>query len=88
MRKFNLQAFELTQKAYNGGYPLDNETARELNIGHGTTVLIIPTRKFVSLLKGAKNAATQKDPAEFIAAIQALIDEHDKFVVEVRPDGE
>ena len=79
-----LTTFEFTQRAENGGNPLDNETAHRLGIGHGTSLLVIPKCEFVALLKKAQLAAITNGRRDFAEEVEELIREHDQFVVEVR----
>ena len=46
-----MKAFETTQRAYDGGHPLVNETAARLDLGHGTPLLILGKRDLVAFLK-------------------------------------
>jgi len=51
-----INTIEFIQRSENGGAPLDNETAHNEKIGHGTPLILMPTRQFVALLKRAVEA--------------------------------
>jgi hypothetical protein len=77
--------FEMTQRAENGGSPLNNDTACDLDVGHGTPLILMPKRQYVALLKAASRAIFSGDQ-QFMDRLDAHINEHDSFVERVRPD--
>lgn len=82
-----LPIFELIQRAENGGSPLDNETAHDLGIGHGTPVVVMPMRKLIALLKRAKSTAgSVQIDYDLYNGIEEFLKANDQFVVEVEPD--
>ena len=82
-----LTTFEFTQRAENGGSPLDNETAHDLGVGHGTSLLVIPKREFVAFLKCVRDSAKSVQiHYGLLEDVEELLKEHDDFVFEVSPD--
>lgn len=78
---------EFIQRSENGGSPLDNETAHNIGIGHGTPMVMMPTREFVALLKESRESAIRGGPnSRFVKIVQGLINEFDKFAEEVKPE--
>lgn len=85
-KNINLPSFEFIQRAENGGHPMDNDTASELGMGHGTPGIMLPKRLFVALLHRAREAATSTTPdADFASELEDLIREHDGFLLKVDP---
>lgn len=84
---FNLPMFETIQRASNGGSPLDNRTASETGIEHGTTVLLMPKRQFVAFLKETRRLMLSENvrATEFLQGIDELIAKQDSFVFDVEP---
>tara|TARA_B100000614_G_C14374051_1_gene422667 strand:+ start:176 stop:436 length:261 start_codon:yes stop_codon:yes gene_type:complete len=77
--------FEMTQRAENGGSPLSNDTAANLDIDHGTPLIVMPKRHYIALLKAASRAIFSGDQ-EFMDRLDDHIDDHDSFVQRVQPD--
>lgn len=88
MTEIKLQAFETIQRAGNGGWPLLNESASDLGIGHGAPVVIIPKRKLLALIYKAMETTADK---EFFFQLEELLtddgsDLNDSFVVKIKSD--
>jgi hypothetical protein len=45
-----IRGVEMQQRAENGGWPLPNETAGALDLGHGTPLLVVSQRSLVQYL--------------------------------------
>lgn len=57
-KRLTIRAFEAEQSAVDGGHPISNRMAGELDCGHGTPLLVVNTRDLIAFLKRVDTAAT------------------------------
>lgn len=79
-----LTTSEFTQRAENGGFPLSNEHASSLSIGHGTPLTVLPSRQFVALLLRLQAAALAANDEALAGEVSALLVKHNTFVEAVQ----
>lgn len=61
--KLAIHGFEMQQRAENGGYPLANETADALDLGHGTSLFVVSQRSLVEYLHRVASALDDRGEA-------------------------
>lgn len=73
---------DFIQRSENGGAPLDNETAQEAGIDHGTPLVVMPKRQLLALLKLTLEGATKGYHDYTTAkAIGMLLKEHESSFI-------
>lgn len=74
-----IRGVEMQQRAENGGWPLPNETAGALDLGHGTSLLVVSQRSLVQYLhRAARNFVSG---SEALADTRAMLREWDHFAL-------
>ena len=78
-----IRGVEFVQSAVDGGHPLGNAVAEDLDLGHGSPLLLVSERDLVDYLRHVKGCLAQNNPtaaAMVLEDTEAMLAEWDKFV--------